>query len=546
MSVILIKCPRSCRSHFEENSESLALAYLGAALRQKGEDAEILDASLYGLSLDDIVEAILGNRYDLIGFTIADPTFIKSTMAVINALRQKGIKSHITMGGHTPTFHYKEVLEMCPGLDSVVMYEGENTIVELTQALSRKHDWHRINSLAYRGNSGIKCNPTRPLISNLDSLPFPVRDTVPFLLQHKPDAGVVSIAGGRGCYMNCGFCSIRAFYTVPKGSPWRVRSNENIVDEMEHLVQTYDIKELLFVDDVFVGPGKKNKDRILELADEIEDRKLKVMFSIGETVHNIEEDLFKRLKAVGVRHVLLGIESGSQEILDYFNKGITIQEIQKAVEILKQLDIDIRVSFINFTPLTTIKQLKENVIFYLSLETNILQGLLNRLQPYGGTPLGEQLKQTGLVTGKFPNCSCILPDRKVNLTYEIARKSLGTFLATANELNKLERTLKIKTFDVETEGKTEEVDLLKMEKARYRQVMRKIMEEAAQILFDIVSFAETSDANNTKKIQRFTNDITETSLSTYREWLGLIEFFKRSSVAFDTLKLSNCYRSVQG
>lgn len=543
MRVLLAKCPRTHQSHFPENSESLALAYLAAVLRNSSYEVDILDASLMALSLDETICKILEKEYELIGFTIADPTFIESTTEVISILRQRRVKSHITMGGHSPTFHYEEILQMCRGLNSIVMYEGEGTIVELARALSQNQDWWRVRGLAYKDSNGARCNPPRPLIDDLDTLPFSARDTIPYLLENREEKGVVSMAGGRGCPMNCGFCSIRAFYNTPVGSPWRVRSNRNIVDEMTHLVKTYGVNEILLVDDVFIGPGDKNKDRILELADEIEKSRIAVMFSVAERVDNIEEEVFKRLKEIGVRSILLGIESGNQETLDYFNKGITLEQIQKAIEILQRLGIDIKVSFINFTPLTTLEQLRENVKFFVSLSVNILQGLLNRFQIYGGTPLGKLLLKAGSVRGEFPNFSWISCDKRVDFVYEIAQKSLGTFLAAANELNKLERVLRIRMFETEVKGAMEKGDLLRREKVKYRKIVHQIVEEAAELLFEIISFAETKDGNDTEKTKKFTNEMVETSLAIYEEWLGLIQFFKKSSPALNMS--SSCHGAVR-
>jgi len=529
MKILLAKCPRSYYSHFEENSESLALAYLAAVLRRNDYEVDILDASLTGLSLDNTVNKILDNTYDLIGFTIADATFIESTVAVISILRKNGVKSHITMGGHTPTFHYKEILEMSPGLDSIAMYEGEQTILELVQCIKDNKNWRNVKSIAYKSKGSIKCNPPRHLIANLDDLPFPSRDTLPFILEHKRETGVVSMSGGRGCYMNCGFCSIKAFYTIPEGPSWRYRSNENIVQEMECLVQNFGIEEILFVDDVFVGPGEKNKKRILQLAEEINKRKLKVMLSISERADNIKEDIFKRLKEVGLRQILLGVESGSQEILNYFNKGITLQQIRKAIEILKKLDIDITVSFINFTPITTIDRLKKNIDFFVGLEINILQGLLNRFQIYGGTPLGKELQSEGLIKGKFPNFSYDTPDKRVDIIYKIAQKTLGTFLSTAYELKKVERALRIKLFEAEIGKDLKEIAFLQKERARYKNLMNKIMKEASELLLEIIKFVESKDATDKRKINKFIKEMTDISLHNYKEWLRLIQLLKEIS-----------------
>lgn len=524
--ILLAKCPRYYPSHFEENSESLALAYLASVLRRHGYEVDILDASLMELSLDDTINRISRDAYDFIGFTIADPTFIESTFKVITELRKKGVVAHITVGGHAPTFHHREVLEMCSGLDSIGMFEGEETIAELATFLKQGKDWRKIKGIAYKSNSAIKSNQPRPLISNLDSLPFPARDTLPFLLKHKKETGVVSMSGGRGCYMNCGFCSIKAFYTIPEGPSWRFRSNANIIDEMEYLVRTYGVKEILFVDDVFVGPGEKNIRRVSELADEIEKRKLKVMISISERVDNIDWNLFKRLREVGLRQILLGVESGSLEILDYFDKSITPYQIHEAVEILQRLDIDVTVAFINFTPVTTLKQLRENLEFFLSLEVNILQGLLNRFQIYGGTPLYERLQKVDLVKGKFPYFSYSTPDSRVDVVYEIVQKSLGTFLSTAYELKKLERLLRINIFNAEVGERPEEIALIKREKSRYRRLMNKIMKEAADVLKEIIDFAETKDALYVERIEKFTKEMVDISIYAYKEWSALVRFFR--------------------
>jgi radical SAM superfamily enzyme YgiQ (UPF0313 family) len=370
------------------------------------------------------------------------------------------------------------------------------------------------------------------LIADLDSLPFPARNTIPYILEHKKEDGVVSMAGGRGCPMNCGFCSIRAFYNASGGPLWRIRSNENIIDEMQSLVHKFGIDELLMVDDVFVGPGEKNKERILDLANQIESRRLSVMLSVAERVDNIDEEVFRRLREVGVRNILLGIESGDQKMLDRFDKRITVEQIIKAIETLQQLDIDITVSFINFTPWTTLEQLKDNIRFFASLKVNVLQGFLNRFQVYGGTPLGNQMIETGHVQGRFPNFSYQSLDKRIDLVYEIAKKSLGTFLGTADELNKIQRRIRKKTFRAELEGGKEETDFLLEEKNQYVKLMTKIVDEAADLLLDIIDFASSKESENVTNVNMYSERMVETSLSMYRGWRGLMEFFKSYSFAY--------------
>ncbi len=525
LKVLLAKSPRSYKSHFSENGESLALGYLAAVLRESRFAVDVLDASLSGMSIQETIHKILQGDYGLIGFTIADVTFIKSSTEIINALRKGGSTAHITMGGHTPTFHSEDILSMCDGLDSIVMHEGEVTIVELAKLIKQGINWNAIEGIAYRTISGPIQNPPREFIKNLDAIPFPTRDTVPYILEHKKDYGVVSMSGGRGCPMNCGFCSIRAFYSICGGPYWRIRSNKNVVDEIEYLVNKFGIQEIVMVDDIFVGPGKKNSKRALDFADEIEKRDFGVMLSIAERVDNIDRPLFERLREVGIRNILIGIEAGNQDLLDYFGKGIVVKDIENAVEILKELNIGITASFINFAPETTIDQLRKDLYFYGKLKINVLQGLLNHFQYYRGTPLGEKLRKQHRVLGKFPDFLCPSIDERVNLVYNIAQRSLGIFLAMADKLNKMGRRLRFKEFKAEIDD-SESLPALENEMFIYNRFVNSINKDAIKLLSEVINFVPTKGVLNKRRIDDYCNQMAEASLNKYREWNKMLHAFE--------------------
>ncbi len=525
MNIALVKPPRFYKSHFSENSESMALGYLAALLRESGFVVTILDASLRGMSVQDTLKNILQKNYDIIGFTIADATFIKSSIEVINELKRHGSKAHITMGGHTPTFHCEDILTMCDGLDSIVMNEGEETIVELAGFLKKKADWRKIEGIAYRSKSGITRNHSRKLIHNLDTIPFPARDTIPYILEYKKEDGVISMSGGRGCPMNCGFCSIRAFYSVCGGPHWRMRSNENIINEIEYLVNGFGVQEIVMVDDIFIGPGRKNRERILDFADKMERRNLRVMLSIAERVDNIDRPLFRRLREVGIRNILIGIESGSQNLLDYFGKGILVKDIENAVSILKELDIGITASFINFTPETTIEQLRNDLHFYEGLEINVLQGLLNRFQYYRGTPLGEKLLKQNRVLGRFPDFLCLSADERVNLVYDIAQRSLGFFLAVADKLNKMGRKLRFGIFSAEVNN-SENLPVLENESFIYNKFVNIINKDAIDLLSEVINSVSTENVLNKKMIDGYCDQMAKVALKKYHEWSKMLYSFE--------------------
>jgi radical SAM superfamily enzyme YgiQ (UPF0313 family) len=528
MKVLLAKCPRAYTSHFEENSESLALGYLAAALRRAGyQEVDILDASLTHLSLAEMVEAIAQVDYGLIGFTISDQTFLESTFECVERLRRRGISAHIVLGGYTPTFQYSETLEACAGIDSVVRFDGEYTLLELVKCLQEGRDWTKVPGIAYRNNGSIKVNPPPPLVRNLDELPFPSHDALPYVLKNLPETGVVSVSGSRGCYADCSFCSIRAFYDVQTGPPIRLRSVKNIVDEIEHLVNQYGLREIVMVDDVFVIPNKLGMRRIEEFGEEFDRRNLHVMLSISERVCNVNDEIFSSLRRIGVRQVLVGIEAGSDELLEYYNKETTIDQNRHAIEVLERLEIDPTVSFINFAPVTTLEQLRQNLAFLLSLRVNFLQGLLNRFQIYAGTQLGDQMLRSSKLRGKFPKYDYVSDDPRTDVAYGIVKQSLGLFLTIAFELKRVQRNLRRELFDAEAQG----ADLKGLRKARVqlRELQQDIMVDAAHIFESVLDFVDSDESCKEGNVQDFIAATRNNVRQRFGIWCRQIAFFEKCS-----------------
>jgi len=182
--VLLAKCPRLLPTHFPDNTESLALGYLAACLREAHFNVDIIDGSLLDLSIEETAQSIQKKNYSLIGFTISDPTFIEPTIMVAEVIKNNHPNTHITIGGHTPTFHAKEIVSTFDVIDSIITHEGEGPIIDLANALSRAEPLENIPNLASKRNSRVIMNPPRPLVDDLDSLPFPSRDLLPYLLEN--------------------------------------------------------------------------------------------------------------------------------------------------------------------------------------------------------------------------------------------------------------------------------------------------------------------------------------------------------------------------
>ncbi len=173
-----------------------------------------------------------------------------------------------------------------------------------------------------------------------------------------------------------------------------------MVDELEMLIKEYQVENVVFCD----GNFTISRERAARIAEEIIRRKLKIRYAIESRVTEVEEDLFKLLKESGLKRVLLGIESGSQTMLDRFNKGTTVEENIKALEILSKLDIYVSPGFIMLDDRTTLEELQENISF-VRLAREIMGNkirpfdITTKMYPLAGTEFESYLRENGKYRG---------------------------------------------------------------------------------------------------------------------------------------------------
>ena len=348
-------------SQYYVQFESLGLGYLAAFLRERGARVEILDGTIDSWSPDAIVQHILALNPRILGFSILWEGY-PDAQSIGERLRAAGWTGHLTMGQHFATFNHERVLQDFPELDSVVRFEGEHTSWELLQAVrAGEQELGDIKGLSWRRPDGsIAANPIRPLIEDLDTLPFPARDV---MTRNPEKLDWVTLAGSRGCPWRCRYCSISTFYRIPEGSIFRHRSPKNIVDEMVEIMKVYGKNQFAFVDDQFTGGGKRGRRFAESLADEILDRGLKVRFSIENRADTIDVPIFRKLKQAGLQRVFMGIESGYQPTLDYYRKDISVEQNMKAIRTLESLDIAMSLGFMFFNPRTDAKEIRANLSF---------------------------------------------------------------------------------------------------------------------------------------------------------------------------------------
>jgi len=381
---------------FQEQA-NLGLGYLAANLRRHGYRVEVLD---FQQPSEVILEAARALDPILIGFSLIFQFYADRFGELLKYLRAHGIKCHFSMGGHFPSLSYEQTLQLIPELDSVVRFEGEETLLELVDLLSTGEDWHEIKGIAFARNGQAEATELRPLVRDLDELPYPERQSPMRLLGRR----VMPMLASRGCVRTCSFCSIHVFYRAAPGKVVRTRKPARVVEEMLYLNRDRGITVFLFQDDDFPLYGTVWKRWAKDFVDGLHRSGLaeKIIWKINCRADAVDEapELIARMRDAGLYLVYMGLESGSEDGLATLHKQITVEQNLKAVEILKSLGIMFEYGFMLFDPSTTFDSVRDNVKF---LRTIVGDGSspasFCRMVPYDGTPIKVELAREGRLKG---------------------------------------------------------------------------------------------------------------------------------------------------
>lgn len=332
-------------------------------------------------------------EYGLVGIGVSSYLLLDEAINISERIKKVNSACHINIGGHFATFQAQKILETEANIDSVVMRDGEETMFSLAKNLSEKKSLSGIPGLCFRDGLGnIITNEQRSLVNNLDSLPWPARDTLAYL-KDMNHSWPTQISSSRGCYGNCTYCDMSNFY----GRSWRARSAKDVVDEIEYLNKKYGSILFRFSDDEFIGPKPDGPKRAREIAKEILKRNLAVKLMIDARAQAVDRELFSLLKQAGVVDCLIGIESGVERILKLYHKGMTVKDNLRAIQILKDLGISLNLAFIMIDPRMTFEELKENYRFLKENDIVTSYSLKSWLWPLHGTSIIGELKSQGLL-----------------------------------------------------------------------------------------------------------------------------------------------------
>jgi radical SAM superfamily enzyme YgiQ (UPF0313 family) len=248
--------------------------------------------------------------------------------------------------------------------------------------IERKGDISTIKGITYRERDSIRRTPDRPLIENLDSLPFPARHLLPLNMYKVP----ATIITGRGCPSRCIFCAAKAL----SGHQYRVRSPDNVVEETKQMLAAINPQFLFVADDTFTV----FEDRTREICRDY--RELGVRWVCESRVNTINQEMIKEMANSGCFMIQFGVESGSQTILDSIRKGITIDQIRKAVLMCKDYGIKPVCSFMIPHPDDTWETIKQTESLMEELRDLGVQIFVSLTTPFPGTYLFDNAEALGV------------------------------------------------------------------------------------------------------------------------------------------------------
>jgi len=421
--LLIVPIPSSRYNQFTINyyAPNIGLASIAGYLIAKNIEVEIFDG-IIDSNLRNLYKKIESYAPTHIGIT-AFTANIKSAWKTAQTIKTKFNQIPITIGGLHVSALPEESLAECPYVDYVIIGEGEESFYSLLENINTPQNFNEINGLGYRINSKIIINPPSDhYYINMDTLPMPAwhlfdwdkYKEYPFRDKHiNSNPHEFLLQTTRGCPYSCKFCS-RNF-----GNKVRQKSFNIAVDEISVLINSFNAKYLLFVDETFTI----NKEYTKNLCNLIIERGLnkKISWSCGTRIDKLDKEILTLMKNAGCVSIFVGLESGSQKILNLINKGIKKSCFSNALKDIKEQGISTVTSFILGFPGETKRDIKQTIDLSLTLPLDFVS--FNIFTPFPGSEFYKTISVSDTITLKTHDW-----DRYVTQTgsYQLNQPSIRT------------------------------------------------------------------------------------------------------------------------
>lgn len=381
--------------HITNASPSLGLLHLAAEIREFGYDPSIIESDIFDLSIDQVVDQIAARNPAVVGITLFTVgVWCAAEMAA--QIRERLPHTTIVVGGPHISSMGRETMERFGVFDYAISGEGEEPFVILLDTLRDGGDISKVPALIYRDTSEITPKilqtPKLGINKDLDRLPMPAWDLLPdFPRAYRPAVydfprqPVASIAASRGCPFHCKFCDTSTF-----GASVRAFSPQRVFDIMKHLQDTYGIRHILFVDDLFTA----SKKRTTELCELIINSGMDMTWSCASRVDVVKPETLKLMKQAGCWEISFGLESGSNELLQQMDKSASLDKSIDALRWTHEAGIRSKGLFMLGYPGENHDTIAQTKAFLKKVPLTIMH--LTKFTPYPGSPIYRDLYGTNI------------------------------------------------------------------------------------------------------------------------------------------------------
>ena len=367
----------------------LFLGYTAAQLKEAGHEVFYIDSVVQEINQIETDLQINKIKPDVIFMETTTPS-IESDFRSIDHMKSLAGAIMIAAGPHV-TYFPVESLEECRGLDIVIKKEFDTKIAKV---LANLRDLSKVKGITYRKNEKIIDTGEGEFCDDLNALPFPDRDVVPYdwyLEAWYSKRPFINIMTSRGCPHRCTFC---LWPNAMYGHRQRMRSINNVIDELKYVIDRYGVKEINIDDDTFTI----NRKRVIEFCQKLRDNNIHLIWTCNGRVDNVDDEMLREMKASGCKLVRYGVESGSPEVLNKIKKGITIDQVERAIHLTKKNGIQALGGFMFGFPWDSKESIEATIDLAKRLSPDMVQFSIP--MPYPGTELYEEAKERGLFIAK--------------------------------------------------------------------------------------------------------------------------------------------------
>lgn len=375
--------------NFLEAMPPISIAYVAAALEQAGMPVACYDDFLAGGSLSEFEATIRREKPDIIGISSVTPT-APGVTRLSQFVRRRFPHIKLVQGGVHATVYSNRILQSGEA-DIIVHNEGESTMVDLVDALSKGRNLSDVQGISWLADGKTVMNTPRPMIEDLDTIPFPAWHLLPWERYRlfnfaRVTSPATLILGSRGCPYKCNFCSLTVM-----GHNRRKRSINNLVDECEYMLERYGMKQMAYVDPIF----PISRREAVAFRDEVVKRGLqkKQVWTTETRVDLMDRETVEAMYESGCRRVMFGFETGDQETLDAIKKDFKIQDAYEAVRLCHQVGMGVIGFFIVGSPGETERSINMTIDFACDLDIDFAKFTV--FVPYPGTPIYYDFLKNG-------------------------------------------------------------------------------------------------------------------------------------------------------